>query len=257
MSEDQDIQDDGAVVTISEAPVSREPEEDATQAASEATAAAEDAQPEEKVARSTQKRIRDLLSERDHWKQEAMRAKEDQQKPAPKLEDFDHDIEQYTQAAVDHRSQEIAAESVVQQAAMVDERAARELEAQFNTVIAESVKQYPDFDTVFDKTVPVSVQMGEAILISEKPTEIAYFLGSNREVAAKIAGMPPHLQGYEIARLEARLSSAPIASKAPPPPTRSVAGTNATGAKSYEDMTDEEYNARRAVERAAYRARMY
>lgn len=212
---------------------------------------------EEPVANKTKKRIQTLLQERDHWKQEALKAKELATKPAPKLEDFDHDIEQFTAAAVDHKAQEIAVGSVERQAQAMEASAAKELEVEFNRATAEAVKQFPDFDTVFDKEVPVSIQMAEAIVVSDKPAEIAYYLGSNRTEAAKIAALPPHMQGYEIAKLEARLSTAPLVSKAPPPPERAVHGVNATGKKGYDDMSDEEFEAARAKERSSYRARTY
>lgn len=214
-------------------------------------------QPKETVAPSTNKRIRDILADRDYWKQQALQAQQVQESPAPKLEDFDHDIEQYTEAAVEHKAKQIANETTLQQSQAAETRATRELEEQFNQITAESAKQYPDFDKVFDANVPVSMQMAEALVISEKPTEIAYYLGTHRDEAAKIAGLPAHLQGYEIARLEARLSTAPLTSKAPPPPTRHVPGTNATGAKHYEDMSDEEFESVRRKEREAHRASMY
>ena len=230
---------------------------DAEQPAQEAAGEAQAAEVEEKVAPRTNKRIRDLLSERDHWKQEALKAQAEQNKPAPKLEDYDHDIEKFTEAAVEHKANEIAVDSIARQAADYETRAAKELENTFNEITKESVHTYPDFDKVFDKDVPVSIQMAESIVISDKPAEIAYYLGTNRDVAAKIASMPPHLQGYEIARLEARLSASPIESKAPPPPTRTVAGTNATGKKSYEEMSDEEFESVRRKEREAYRNSRY
>jgi len=247
-----EINDDGAIVTESEplpSQVQAEPETPAVEAQPESL-------PED-VADKTKRRFKTLLQERDHWKQEALKAKETLGKPAPKLEDFDHDIEKYTSAAVDHKAQEIAVNSVEQQALRAEQEAAKELESEFNRATAEAVKQFPDFDKVFDNSVPVSLQMAEAIVVSEKPADIAYYLGTNRDVAARIAALPPHMQGYEIARLEAKLSSAPLVSNAPRPPSQSVYGVNATGKKGYDDMSDEEFEATRAKERAAHRARMY
>lgn len=247
-----DTNDDGAIVTESEPKVGE------VQPAPEP--AKVEAQPEalpEDVADKTKRRFKTLLQERDHWKQEALKAKETLGKPAPKLEDFDHDIEQYTSAAVEHKAQEIAVNSVEQQALRAEQEAAKELESEFNRATADAVKQFPDFDKVFDNTVPVSLQMAEAIVVSDRPADIAYYLGTNRDVAARIAALPPHMQGYEIARLEAKLSTAPLVSNAPRPPSHTVHGVNATGKKSYDDMSDEEFEATRAKERAAYRARMY
>jgi len=231
----------------------RQPEQ---QAESQAEPAAE--KPPEGVTQKSANRFQQLAQERDYWRKQAESAAQAMKdKPAPKLEDFDHDIEKFTTAAMDHKAQEIAVNSVEQQAQRADEYAARELEATFNRATADAVKQFPDFDKVFDNTVPVSLQMAEAIVISDKPADIAYYLGTNREEAAKIAALPPHMQGYEIARLEARLSSAPIVSRAPSPPSQRVAGTNASAGKSYDDMSMEEFLATRRKEEAARRSNSY
>lgn len=242
--------DDDAIVTESEPKI--EPE---VQAAAETPA---EEPPKETLHPKTNKRIRDLLSERDHWKREAQKAQAELgAKEPPKLEDFDHDIEKFTAAAVEHASETAIVKSAEKSAGDAEVRVQTELQSAFAAAVKEAVKQYPDFEQVFDGGVAVTREMAEALVMSDRPAEIAYFLGSHRDIAAHIASMPPHLQGYELARLEAHISTAPLPTKAPPPPAVHVSGASATGHKTYEEMDDAEYERVRAQERAEYRARHY
>lgn len=243
--------DDGAIVAESEPKVDLE---------AKPSVAVEPVRepPPEGVTEKSKNRFRELAQERDYWKRKAAEAAQELKgKEPPKLEDFDHDIEKFTAAAVEHAADAATVKSAEKTAADADVRAQEELKGAFASAVMDAVKQYPDFEQVFDGNVPVTREMAEALIMSSKPAEIAYFLGAHRDIAAQIAGMPPHLQGYELARLEARISTSPIPSKAPPPPTVHVSGASASGVKSYEDMDDAEFERARAKERAEYRARHY
>jgi len=114
----------------------------------------------------------------------------------------------------------------------------------FLAKVEEARERMPDFDQVF-AAVPVSDVAADLIADSEKAAEIAYYLGKNPDLAHRIHRMPPHLQGAEIARIEARVSAAPTVRKVSkaPPPVATLNGQAAAGAKDPASMTDAEYSA--------------
>jgi hypothetical protein len=74
--------------------------------------------------------------------------------------------------------------------------------------------KYDDFDSVaFSPDVPVTDAMAEIIRSSDVGPDLAYYLGKNREEAARISEMTVAQQGAALARLEAKLSSAPPVKK--------------------------------------------
>jgi hypothetical protein len=200
-----------------------------------------------------QKRIDELVREREESRQEARfwaeqaRAKEtnqhnageskaepDQPKGPPKADDFDN-YEQYIDALTDYKTdqklqkfQESQAEG---QRKQQDELAQRRQSQQLNDRFTEGREKYQDFDLVArNPSVPITQEMAHAIADSELGADMAYHLGSNPEEAAKIANMQPQAQLRALGRLEARLESKPVeteASKAPEPITPVTKGAKA------------------------------
>lgn len=120
--------------------------------------------------------------------------------------------------------------------------------AAFMAKVNEARDRMPDFDQVF-AAVPVSDVAADLIAESEKAAEIAYYLGKNPNEAHRIHRLPPHLQGAEIARIEARVAAAPAVrkvSKAPAPPPQ-LGGSSSPGLKDPATMTMEEYKAWRTA----------
>ena len=114
----------------------------------------------------------------------------------------------------------------------------------FRAKVEEAKERMPDFDQVFYQ-VPVSDFAADLIVDSSKSAEIAYWLGKNPNDARRIYGLPPHLQGAEIARIEARVSVAPSVRKTSkaPPPVSTIGGQSSPGAKDPGAMTEAEYSA--------------
>lgn len=78
-------------------------------------------------------------------------------------------------------------------------------------------QKYPDFyEKVHSDQVPITPVVAEAIVSSDAGHEIAYYLGTHLEDAARIAGLSPVNQVREIGKLEARLSQS-AKSNAPAP----------------------------------------
>ena len=113
----------------------------------------------------------------------------------------------------------------------------------FQAKVEEARERMPDFDAFY--RVPVSEVAAELIAESSKAAEVAYWLGKNPDAAHKIYQMPAHLQGAEIARIEARVSAAPQVRKVSkaPPPVSTIGGQSSPGVKDPGAMTEAEYSA--------------
>lgn len=106
----------------------------------------------------------------------------------------------------------------------------------------------PDYDSVVrDPTLPITPAMAEVIKESEKGPEVAYYLGTNRSEAQRIAMLSPHLQAAALGRIEAIVAppAKPALRNPPPAPPQTVAGLSAGLGKGPEDMTMAEYVAAR------------
>jgi hypothetical protein len=179
----------------------------------------------------------DAQREADYWRGLAEGRVQPQQQTAQQVPDRWEDPEGYDryliQQAVDLAKQQTTAELRQQQQA----RTYEEREA--------SIRQSkPDYDSVVrDPTLPITPLMAEVIRETERGPEIAYYLGTNREEAQRIAGLPPHLQAASLGRIEASFVAPPRAQprNVPPPPPQTVAGISAGIGKSPDDMSMAEY----------------
>ena len=188
-------------------------------------------------AKPIQKRIGELVREREaarreaeYWRQQAAVM----QQPAPtqpaaapqpaelKPEDFptygDYlGAKAETKAA--QRLQSELAQRAEQARRQAEQRERAAVVAQFQTRAEEARARYEDFDLVVaDPSTPISQHMAEAIMQSGVGHDVAYYLGRNKQEAARIAALPPLAQAMEIARLEQRVSAPRRVSAAPPPP---------------------------------------
>lgn len=110
----------------------------------------------------------------------------------------------------------------------------------FMAKIEAAREAIPDLDQALGEFAKLPVTEAASDLIAESPksAEIAYFLAKNPADAHRIARLPAHLQGAEIARIEAKVSSAPQPRKhsnAPPPPPM-IGGTSSPTTKSLSEM---------------------
>lgn len=207
----------------------------------------------------------DAERERDHWRELAMRQQQPppanpQPAPAaapqetgePTLESCDFDQAKFTREWYAWRRAE-------------DQKAeaAQKRQAVFQEKVQAFRATHPDFDTVTgNPTLPITPAMADVILDTEDPPAVAYYLGQNPSEAAAIAQMTPVQIARAIGRLEAKLSAPPAASEAAPrqpepktvtrapPPVTTLTGAPAVR-KSYEDMSQEEYEQARRAEREA------
>lgn len=200
----------------------------------------------------------DAERERDYWREQAMRPQQPQQAPAvepadtgePTLESCDFDAAEFTRKWYAwRRTEDQKAEAAQQRTVKLSEK-----EQAFRAL-------HPDYDAVAkNPALPITQQVAEVILDADDPPAIAYYLGQNPQEAAAIAQMTPAQIGRAIGRIEATLSAPPASeqtrqpapktvSKAPPPVT-TLSGA-ASVRKSYDDMTQAEYEQARREERRA------
>jgi hypothetical protein len=113
-------------------------------------------------------------------------------------------------------------------------------------------QSHPDYDAVVhDPSLPITPLMAEVIREREAGPEVAYYLGTNRSEAQRIAALSLHQQAAELGRIEAAFAKAPQAQPRTPPsaPPRTVSGLSAGLNKDPNDMSMAEYVAARKAGR--------
>lgn len=224
--------------------------EPATEAAPEAAKEGEPEGQEEQKAPKVRfhERISQLVSQRKQAEAERDAALAEVQRLSQGLrpqnyDDLDFETQQRinTQEAVNAAM----AEQAYSRAQHLERQAAATVAATFQTKVEAVRDQLPDFDLVFNGAVPVTPTMAEIIAESDRAPQVAYYLGKNPHEAARIASLPAHRQGLELARIEARVSppsQARKVSRAPePPPT--VGATATQGVKDPARMSVSEMEA--------------
>lgn len=248
-------------------------EESGEQNESEQTAASEDAQDTRK--KGVAKRIdeltknwRDTERDRDHWRELALRAQKQEPQPQvkqevqastddpePTLEDHAWDVPKYTKELLAWQKREDKREAEREKQA----EASKARDAKLNESAAAFATTNPDFNEVVNNpALPITAVMREAVIETDNPAAVAYWLGKNIEEAHKIAGMTPIGVARAIARIESQLErvepeqrqpTQKTVTQAPPPPT-TLSG-NKVPTKNPEQMTMAEYDAFRRAQREA------
>lgn len=166
---------------------------------------------------ATRRQFQRLLRERDELKRSVAELKSKVGAP-PSLEAADHDIERYTQEYNEYATNDVMARSMDAAAVRAESEALEEMRRVFWDSTQESRKRYKDFDAALsDTSLPFNGTLMELIVSSSEPAEVAYYLSKHKDEAFRISQLPPHMQGYEVAKIDARAVPKPIISQAPPP----------------------------------------
>ena len=252
---------------IEETPVSDEVVDESLDTDGEEEALEEpggEAEVEEKVPKGVQKRLDKMTREKyeERAKTEAVRKELEELKKRdeavaakeepPKREEY----EEYEDYVADKAA--FSAKQAVRDEMRVDaeKKVASERQATLEKSFAAHegrVKTFKEKITDFeeiaygDHILPImrgAPHLAQLVVQSDQGPQIAYHLGSNPEVAEKIAAMPMHLAAKEIGKIEARLETVPKPknqSKAPEP-IKPVKGKDAgVVERSPEGMSMEEY----------------
>lgn len=110
--------------------------------------------------------------------------------------------------------------------------------------VDEGAKKYSDFEEVaLNKEVPISGTMLEALAECEDPAKVMYHLGKNIESATEIAGLSPAQQMREITKLDMSVTikpEKPVKTTTASDPISPVGGSDAQE-KAIGDMSFSEY----------------
>jgi len=138
---------------------------------------------------------------------------------APRLEDFT-DIQEYAKAFAKFESAHAIKEYERKQKEESFRRETERLSKDWEDRVSKAESKYDDFDEVVGELQPNS-PLAMAIMQAENGDDIAYYLGTHLQEAAKIAQLEPLAQAREIGRLETKLLAEPpkakMPSKAPAP----------------------------------------
>jgi hypothetical protein len=200
-----------------------------------------------------QRRIQQLVAEKNYWKgrADATAGAPQGQAPTntqPTREQYGSDAE-YIDALTDWKLNN-ALPTVIQRVTEAQTRQAAE--TRFGERVAEVSKKYADWDEVMEATdaLMLPVTHLEIIQQSEVAPEVVYALGKDPTLAQRIARMTPITAAREIGRIEASIAAQPKpgnggavskpASGAPAPITP-VPGGTAKPEKSVDEMSMDEY----------------
>lgn len=214
-------------------------------------------EPKEEKVSGVEKRIKKLVKknqqarqEADYWREEAMRAKNQQdpksqrtqekaQDAEPNADDFEN-YQDYQNAVIQHNIKKAlnpALDEIKKSfSGSKDADDSQKAAKAFGARIKEFTKENKDYQEVIQSLNGINVDKSveQTLVQSEHGPAILYELGKNPDLAADIAEMPPHLQMKEIGKLEARIEARIEAKKNPPPPktTKAPAPPSPVGGKS-------------------------
>lgn len=239
-----------------------EPSKAEDQPGESATPNGDDAAAESERRNGVQKRISKLVQQREEERrqreqleQELERLRAERETPAvagpPKQEDFDS----YDDFLVAKAKHEFSKENEAKQAAEAEERRKREAQEkqqqvsqQWGQRVAEAMEVYQDFEDVAFSDYPLTPEMTRFIAMHEKGADIAYYLGSHPDEAARLTELDPLLASSELGVLAATLERPqPKKATTAPDPVEPVGSTNGPD-KPLGELSYEEYKARRMAD---------
>lgn len=212
--------------------------------------------PQKKEPRS-QKRIRQLIKQRDEARSQTSRLisecdrltseleeLEETALQPPDIDNFEND-DDYLEAKqlylLDKREAQKLRTKIAKKKQMIT--GSEEVQGRIN--LMKSREKYKDFDDVFfGSDVKITGVMATAMNLVDNFEDVAYYLGKNPEKSVELASMSPAQQQVRIGQLSAKLATKKkvkkkTVSKAPPP-VKTIKGKRAT-AKSISKMTMDEY----------------
>lgn len=199
--------------------------------------------------RNARERIDQLTAEKRQLEARSIMAEKDAQQlreQLQQLQNIQHDeTKSFDEQEMARLQQVVKAERLQEKEAEAQRSADQAYQQTVDTFWAQvdnARDRMPDFNEVIANT-DITAFGVEAMASSPKGAEIGYWLGKNKLEASRIAALPPHMQGAEIARIEARVSAAPTARKVSnaPPPTPALTGAAVQNVKDPADMSMTEY----------------
>ena len=139
-------------------------------------------------------------------------------RPTPdKFDTYEQWVEAITEykaaQKADERIQSYFSRQKEEEALAKAEETRNEARRTYQNNVTKAEERYADYHEV-TADLPVTENMAFFILGHEKGPDIAYYLGRNPDEANRIRNLSPVQQGYEMARLEAKLETPQAAAKA-------------------------------------------
>lgn len=226
-------------------------------------------------AKGVQKRIDELVKQREEEKAEKLRLLalvEQYQKPAPKVEErveddqpqrpsrdafadtaaYEAALGDYADAKAAWSAKQAVSEALAAEAQKTEQRQIEEGQKQareaYQARVTKTSEKYADYKEVAESpNVTVTIAMAQAIMHSQHGPEIQYFLGKNPEEAKRISTLNPAEQLVELGLVVGKLSAPapdpkpkPIVSSAPKP-IKTLEAKSETVEKDPSEMSMEEY----------------
>lgn len=151
----------------------------------------------------------EAINDAAFWKARALSVGKVENPDPAKYEAGEQDARYIADLAA-HRLYEKQTEQVKQVEQDFEQRREAQNKAAF-AAQAEAIRSSaPDFDAVVSNpNLVVSEQLYKVILESDRKAEVAYYIGKNPELAARLSHMPPTQAAREIGRIEATLAMSP------------------------------------------------
>jgi hypothetical protein len=246
MSEEVAAPETGAEAPAAAQPEGQAPVADAPQAQPDIPEQPQEQPQENKARERLNLRFSELTAQRNAAEERAQRAEREAAELRARGQAYD-EPQQYNDPSDPQYIEAVVQRAIERDRQQQQQRAAQQTQAQqaqsLRTTLLESGLDGAAV-VAMDENFPFTHAMAEALAVSERPAVVADHLGNNPQEAARIAALPPSRQGFELARLEARLASQPRTTNAPPPP--STVGARATASVDPKAMSMEQYIAARS-----------
>lgn len=192
-------------------------------------------------------KLAEVEAENRMLKQQMEQARPRQEEPSGKpvpsqFQDYESYIEAVAEWKADQKLATIRAESEAQQR----QREAQERASKVQQKLSGAASKYEDFEEVaLDPSVPITQHMAEAIADSDMGGDVAYYLGTHRDEAHRIASLSPVQQVRELTKLETKLSATQVAKTNAPKPISPVNTNKQPSNGLSDDLSPDEWLKRR------------
>jgi hypothetical protein len=198
--------------------------------------------------------LRQAERERDYERElrlTQLQSKAEGKQPEPKssapkkLADFDYDEDRYAEYVSDLAAERAAEKLEQRQKSKQTDAQRRERIAKFKDSEVKFKAEIDDYEDVAHYA-RIDDHVADMVMDMDEGPRIAYYLGKNPDIAAKLNRMSGHAVGIELGRIDARLAhereqakSKPV-SKAPPPPPK-IDATEPAVDRDPSQMSDAEF----------------
>ena len=142
------------------------------------------------------------------------------------------------------RESEEASKAEQERVQKLEKQQSAELAQHWDEQVADARSRYADFDQVVF-TAPISDGLANLVAASDQAADVAYYLGANRDEAARLSQMHPIEAARELGRIEATVSlPKPKTNSTTPDPVTPVK-PKPSGVKDPAKMSFAEYEAAR------------